>query len=508
MGQYIEFIKICKSFSNVRALHNISFKAEGGQVCALLGENGAGKSTLLKIMSGALPRDSGQIIINDEEVEFSSPSHAIQCGVSMIYQERQLVPELSVMENIFMEGLPHKAFGFVDFRKAERDAQKIIDAFGMHIKPRQKVSNLSVANQQMVEIMKAVQRNSPIIAFDEPTAALTDKETKALFKVILQLKDEGKVILYVSHRLEELYEITDKMVILKDGEYVTTLQTSRTNNNELVKYMVGREIGDIYNSLDRNHRIGEVVLELKEITTKHVFDISLTLRRGEILGFAGLVGSGRSELWEAVFGISKILTGEVILNGKTVNFNNPRAAIENGIALCPEDRKEQGLILLQSARVNITLPSLKKISKNGFINRVKECALSEKVVKDFGIKTPSIEKMVIQLSGGNQQKIILGRWMTSEPTILIMDEPTKGIDVGAKSEIYEFAYALAKQNIAIVFISSELTEVINVSDRVAVMKEGRLRAILDRDECLEDKVLSYAIVDDNNIRAGDTQEER
>ena len=323
MGQYIEFIKICKSFSSVRALHNISFKAEGGQVCALLGENGAGKSTLLKIMSGALPRDSGQIIINDEEVEFSSPSHAIQCGVSMIYQERQLVPELSVMENIFMEGLPHKAFGFVDFRKAERDAQKIIDAFGMHIKPRQKVSNLSVANQQMVEIMKAVQRNSPIIAFDEPTAALTDKETKALFKVILQLKDEGKVILYVSHRLEELYEITDKMVILKDGEYVTTLQTSRTNNNELVKYMVGREIGDIYNSLDRNHRIGEVVLELKEITTKHVFDISLTLRRGEILGFAGLVGSGRSELWEAVFGISKILAGEVILNGKTVNFNNP-----------------------------------------------------------------------------------------------------------------------------------------------------------------------------------------
>jgi L-arabinose transport system ATP-binding protein len=393
-----------------------------------------------------------------------------------------------------MEGLPHRALGIVDFKKAEQETQKLIDTFGINIRPRQKVGELSVANQQMVEIMKAVHRNSPIIAFDEPTAALTTSEINALFTVIRQLRSEGKVILYVSHRLEELYEVTDKMVIFKDGEYVTTLQTDQTNNDELVRYMVGRDIGDIYNTLERNHDIGSVVLELKNLTTKYVTDISLTLHSGEILGFAGLVGAGRSELWNAVFGADRVLSGEILLDGVPVRMKSPRAAIEHGIALCPEDRKEQGLVLQQSVRTNITIPIMDKVSRRGVINRKKEKALASKVVEDFSVKTPSVEKIVVQLSGGNQQKVILGRWMSAGPRILIMDEPTKGIDVGAKSEIYALAYQLAKQNIAIVFISSELTEVINVSDRVAVMREGRLQAILDRNDCTEDKVLSYAMV--------------
>jgi ABC-type sugar transport system ATPase subunit len=494
MEHYIEFKNICKAFSGVQALRNISFRADGGQVCALLGENGAGKSTLLKIMSGALQMDSGAIVIDGENVEFASPRQAIQRGVSLIYQERQLVPSLTVMENVFMDGLPHGALGIVDFKKAARETQKLIDTFGMKINPAQKAGSLSVAGQQMVEIMKAVHRNSFIIAFDEPTAALTENEIKSLFTVIRQLRSEGKIVLYVSHRLEELYEVTDKMVVFKDGEFTAELQTRQTNNDELVKYMVGREIGDIYKTLSRNRDIGGVTLEIRNLTTKYVTDISLTLRAGEILGFAGLVGSGRSELWNAVFGADKVLSGEILLDGVPVKLKSPKTAIGHGIALCPEDRKEQGLVLRQSVRTNITIPIMRKISKYGLVNRKKEKALAVKVTDDFNVKTPSVEKIVMQLSGGNQQKIILGRWMSSGPRILIMDEPTKGIDVGAKSEIYELAYRLAKQNMAIVFISSELTEVINVSDRVAVMRAGRLEAILDREECTEDKVLSYAVV--------------
>jgi len=273
---YIEFKEIHKTFPGVHALKGVSFRADGGQVCALLGENGAGKSTLLKIMSGALHRDSGTIEIDGNEVNFASPHQAIQSGVSMIYQERQLVPSLSVMENIFMEGMPNKALGFVDFKKAERRAQELIDTFGLNIEPWQKVSSLSVANQQMVEIMKAIHRNSTVLAFDEPTAPLSESEIKALFTVIKQLKNEGKVIIYVSHRLDELYEITDKMVIFKDGDYITTLNASETNNNELVKHMVGREISDIYSTLERNNNIGETILELKNLTSKYVSDVSLT----------------------------------------------------------------------------------------------------------------------------------------------------------------------------------------------------------------------------------------
>ena len=494
MDHYIEFIDICKAFPGVQALQGVSFRAEGGQVCALLGENGAGKSTLLKIMSGALTRDSGKIVIDGEEVNFTSPNQAIRNGVSLIYQERQIVPSLSVMENIFMESLPHKKLGIVDFKRTEREAQKLIDMFNLNIKPRQKVGSLSVANQQMVEIMKAIHRDSAVVAFDEPTAPLSENEIKSLFAIIKKLRDEGKIIIYVSHRLDELYEVTDKMVIFKDGEYVTTLKTGETNNSELIKYMVGREIGDIFNTSERNDNIGEPILELRNLTTKYVTDISLSLRAGEIMGFAGLVGSGRSELWNAVFGADKVLSGEILIDGSCVRVKSPKDAIARGITLCPEDRKEQGLITHQSVRTNITIPLLKKLSKFNILNRKMEDDAATRVVNDFSVKTPTIKKIVSQLSGGNQQKIILGRWMSANPRILIMDEPTKGIDVGSKSEIYDFAYKLAKQNIAIVFISSELMEVINVSDRVAVMREGRLQVVLDRADCTEDRILSYAMV--------------
>jgi len=496
MSNILEFTGINKVYPGVKALDDISFRAESGRVLALLGENGAGKSTLLRILSGDIRPDSGTITLNGEEKVFTSPYHAIQAGVSVIYQERQIVPALSVKENIFSGGLTQTKLGTIDNRALRRKTSEILKLFRLPIDPDELVGKLSVAHQQMVEVMKAYRRDSDIICFDEPTAPLTDSEINILFDIILQLKREGKIIIYVSHRLAEIFKITDDIVVLKDGKLVKTFKTDETNEKELIKAMIGRDVGDTYANLVRSEKAGDVVLEVKNLCTDLLNDISFTVRQGEVLGLAGLIGAGRTEVARAVFGADHIKSGEIIFEGRHVKFKEPKDAIEAGIALCPEDRKEQGLLLFRSVRENTTIPILKQISDWIFLDRKKEAAVTNEAVAKFTIRTPSIGKLVRELSGGNQQKVILGRWTNSHiPTkLLILDEPTKGIDVGTKAEIYQMVCDFARAGLAVIFISSELTEVTNVADRIIVMHNGHITGSLMREEATEENVLSLAML--------------
>ncbi|MDR3277953.1 MAG: sugar ABC transporter ATP-binding protein [Oscillospiraceae bacterium] len=496
MAQYIEFNHIRKVFPGVLALDDVSFRVEGGSVCALLGENGAGKSTLLKILSGDLQPDEGGIAIDGEPQKFTSPNAALKASVSVIYQERQLVPSLSVMENIFIDDLPTKGIR-VDKAALRKMTQEILDEFGLPLRPTELVGRLSVAHQQMVEIMKAYRRKSQIIAFDEPTAPLTDTEISVLFRLITQLKEEGKVVLYVSHRMAEIFQVTDEIVVLKDGRLVNKLRTAETNEQELIHAMVGRDIGDTYSSLVRNETFGEVVLEVKNLVTDYIHDVSFKLRKGEIVGFAGLVGAGRTEVARAIFGADPILSGEIYLNGGEVKFKSPKDAIAAGLALCPEDRKEQGLVLTRSISNNISIPVLSKMKTGLFLDRRKEKALADSAVEKYSIKTPTIDKIVYELSGGNQQKVILGRWASgsTDTKVLILDEPTKGIDVGTKAEIYQTVCDFAREGMSVIFISSELTEVINVSDIIITMHNGHITGSLTRQEATEERVLQLAMLD-------------
>ena len=497
MERYLEVTNISKSFPGVKALSDISFRAESGTVTALLGENGAGKSTLLKILSGVLKPDEGTVVISGKEVQVQDTHSAFEAGISIIYQERQLIPMMSVAENIFLDDSPEKKFGFVNKRELRAETQKLLDKFELPFGPDELVGRLPVAYQQMVEIMKAYRRDADIIAFDEPTAPLTEKEIRILFSIIEELKQQGKVILYVSHRMNEIFEITDRIVIFKDGQLVDVVNTSETTEQALIRAMVGRDIGDTYNKLDRNTEIGEVILEAKGLTNDVISDVSFQLHRGEVLGFAGLVGAGRTETVRAVFGADRITSGEILVNGKAVKMDSPRTAIASRIALCPEDRKEQGLILKQTIRSNISMPVLSKIKNGLLLSRKKEKALADEAVEKYDIRTPSIEKIAGELSGGNQQKVILGRWTSSliDVDVLILDEPTKGIDVGAKSEIYQTICNLAKQGKGIILISSELTEVINLSDRIIIMHNGHVTGTMTRAEATEENVLALAMQD-------------
>ena len=498
MEKHVEFRGISKAFPGVQALDNISFRIDGGKVCALMGENGAGKSTLLKILSGDLHPDSGCILINGAEQRFTSPHSALKASISVIYQERQLVDSLSVMENVFLEDIPLTKAKTVDRKTLRRRTQEIIDSFGLAIRPEEIAGNLSVAHQQMVEIMKAYRRDSDIIAFDEPTSCLMDSEVSVLFRLIGKLKTEGKAIIYVSHRMSEVFRIADDVVVLKDGKLVKTFRAEQTDEKELITAMVGRDIGDTFARLDRNLEPGDVMLEVRNLVTEDIRDVSFTLRKGEVLGFAGLIGSGRTELVRAVFGADPLISGEVLLEGKPVRFKSPRYAIEAGFALCPEDRKEQGLVLSRTVRENVSMPVLSKIRNGIFLDRKREADLAKKAVDKFSIKTPSIEKTVITLSGGNQQKTILGRWTSQimNTRILILDEPTKGIDVGTKAEVYQMVCDFAKQGIGVIFISSELMEVLNVCDNIIVMRNGRITGKVSREEATEEGVLALAMLEE------------
>ena len=480
MAKTLEFRGIGKSFPGVRALDNVN-------------------STLLKILSGDLSASEGQILVDGTVTAFHSPHDSQAAGISVIYQERQMMPSLSVMENLFAGALPKGKLGLVDKKVLYSEALKIIREFGLDIDPAEEVGRLSIANQQMVEIMKAYRRDSDIIAYDEPTAPLSEKEIELMFKVIEKQKAAGKAIIYVSHRMNEIFRITDEIVVLKDGRQVTTLKTAGTSEPELIKAMVGRDIGDTYANLRRNTPTDEVLLEVRNLCTPKLKNVSFTIHKGEIVGLAGLVGAGCTEVARALFGADPITSGEIFLGGEKVSFRSPREAIDKGIALCPEDRKEQGLVMYRSISDNVAMPVVNYLKKGlGFVDRSQATVLADQAVSDYAIKTPTIFKLVAELSGGNQQKVILGRW-TSEKVrtrLLILDEPTKGIDVGTKAEIYQKICDLAREGIGVLFISSELTEVINLADNIFVMRGGSISGCLPRAEATEENVLTLAMADE------------
>ena len=496
MGSVLEFSGISKYFPGVKALDDICFKAYGGEVLAFLGENGAGKSTLLKVLNGDYQPTKGKYLLDGVEKHFHTPQEAIEEGISVIYQERQILLELSVAENIFLGRMPSNKLGVIDTKKANQMAQKIIDEFGLPIDPTDKVKNLSIAYQQMVEIMKAYSReNLKVICFDEPTASLSDSEIESLFSIIKKLKEEGKIVIYVSHRMSELQRITDKVAIFKDGRYVDTVVTGEVSEKELIKLMVGRDLGDIYNDLDRNKEIGDVLLEVKNLSSDYVKPVSFTLHKGEVLGFSGLVGAGRTEVMRAIIGADPVRSGEIYLEGKKIVNRSPKEAMNNGIVLVPEDRKLQGILANLDVKDNISVSLLdKNANKLGVVNSRKEQEAAEKGIQEFKIKTPSSSKKIVELSGGNQQKCIVARWIATSPKVLILDEPTKGIDVGAKSEFYHMICDFAKQGLGVILVSSELPEVIGLSDRIIVMKSLRIAGEVSREEATEDKLLSLGMI--------------
>lgn len=499
MENTLEFKNISKYFPGVKALDNICFKAYGGEVLAFLGENGAGKSTLLKVLNGDYQPTKGEYLLDGIQKHFQSPHEAIQEGISVIYQERQILLELSVAENIYLGRMPVNRFGVIDMKKANAMAQKIIDDFGLPISPDTKVKDLSIAYQQMVEIMKAYSReNLKVICFDEPTASLSDAEIDCLFDIIRKLKQQKKIIIYVSHRMKEIQEIADKVAIFKDGKYVDTVVTKEVPEQELIKKMVGRDLGNIFDDLDRNKKIGDVLLEVKNVSSDYVKEVSFTLRKGEVLGFSGLVGAGRTEIMRAVIGADKKRSGHVYLEGKEIENHSPKDAVSNGIVLVPEDRKLQGIMSNLSVSGNINISILDKNSnKFGVIDEKKEREAAKTGIQDFKIKTPSPDKKIVELSGGNQQKCIVARWIATNPKVLILDEPTKGIDVGAKSEFYNMICQFAKQGLGVILISSELPEVIGLSDRIIVMRDRQISGEVSREDATEDKLLSLGMVGEN-----------
>jgi L-arabinose transport system ATP-binding protein len=496
MGSVLEFQNISKYFPGVKALDQVSFQAHSGEVLAFLGENGAGKSTLLKVLNGDYQPTGGKYLLDGFEKHFQSPHEAIEEGISVIYQERQILLELSVAENIYLGRMPASRLGFIDIRKANEMTAKIIEDFGLPINPTTKVKDLSIAYQQMVEIMKAYSReNLKVICFDEPTASLSDSEIESLFRIIGKLKEEGKIIIYVSHRMDELRRITDKVAIFKDGRYVATVETGAVPEAELIRMMVGRDLGDIYRSLDRNKVIGDVLLEVKNLSSDYVKENSFVLRKGEVLGFSGLVGAGRTELMRAIIGADEVKGGEIYLEGKKIRNRSPHEAMEHGIVLVPEDRKLQGILSNLSVSDNMNIAMLDTNSNRlGFVNGEKEEELAQKGIQDFKIKTPSPDKKIVELSGGNQQKCIVARWISTNPKVLILDEPTKGIDVGAKSEFYHMICKFAKEGLGIILISSELPEVIGLSDRIIVMKSLRITGEIAAEEATESKLLSLGMI--------------
>ena len=496
---YIEFQSINKYFPGVKALSDIQIRAESGRVYAFLGENGAGKSTLLKIMNGDYKPDSGSIVIDGKAVRFDSPREAIDHGISVIYQERQVLKEMTVAENVFLGNWIIGKGGMVDFERMNSETGKICAQFGLPLTPDEKVGKLSAAMQQMVEIMKAVRRDSSIIAFDEPTASLSDNEIGILFQIIGQLKAQNKVILYVSHRMKEIAQITDEVIVFKDGKIVGQVETCKTTNEELIRMMVGRPLGKVFEELKRNDDIGETVLELKQVTTDYVTDVSFSVRKGEILGFAGLVGAGRTEIMRALFGLDPILSGEVWLEGKRLQIGSPQDAIEQGIAMVPEDRKDQGILPNISVKGNISIVILRALrNKLSMIDNPRETQIAERAIEKYRIRTPGADKQISQLSGGNQQKAVLARWLEMRPKILILDEPTKGIDVGAKAEFYSIICECARAGITVLLVSSELPEIIGLCDRVVVIREGGVSAIVERKNSDEELLLRYAMIDEKN----------
>ncbi|HYE09095.1 MAG TPA: sugar ABC transporter ATP-binding protein [Patescibacteria group bacterium] len=492
MSTILEMKDIKKIFPGVVALDGVNLKAEEGKVLALLGENGAGKSTLMKILSGSYKPDGGEIHLYGKKEEIKGVNHAKTLGISIIYQELSISPNLSVAANIFALDEPTR-FGFIDDKEMINRAKKLLEELEIDISPTMLAKELSISNQQMIEIAKALSKNPKIIIMDEPTSALSSKETKILFKIIRKLKSEGKSIIYISHRMEELFEITDSVTVLRDGKYIGTVETAQTTSEEMIRMMVGREMDKVYPQKDFKYTKDEMLIELKNYNKKSFYsNINLHVRPGEILGLYGLMGSGRTEIAQGIFGILKKDSGEMYIHGKKVHVDNPFSAIEHKIAFVTEDRKNEGLVLSGSVYENVTMANIGKLlNKFGFIDNRKETMITEKHVESLRIKTPSIYQTINKLSGGNQQKIVLSKWFEIEPEILILDEPTRGIDVGAKFEIYKLMIELTKNGVGIVMISSELPEILNISDRLLVINNKSIVAELDPKATTQEEIMTF-----------------
>lgn len=501
MSDYIlEMRNITKEFPGVKALNDVNLKVKKGEVHALVGENGAGKSTLMKVLSGVYTNGTynGDIVLNGAIQSFTQIKDSERAGIAIIYQELALVKLMSICENIFL-GNPISKNGVIDWDKSYKEAEKVLKEVRMDLDPGTKVLNLGIGQQQLVEIAKAVAKKAEILILDEPTSALTETEARNLLKLILEFKEKGVTCIYISHKLNEIFSIADTITVLRDGKTVATKPKDELDEDKLIALMVGRELTQRFPRV--SHNPGETVLEIKnwtiedaEIAEKKVLEnVSFSVRRGEILGVAGLMGAGRTELFMSIFGcFGRKIAGQVFLNGRQIKTDNPKDVISEGISYLSEDRKGNGLILMQDVKKNISLASLQAISKMNVVNENKEIRAAERYVRELKIKTPSIEQTVGNLSGGNQQKVVLGKWLMTSPKVLILDEPTRGIDVGAKFEIYNIMNKLVEEGVCIIMISSELPEILGMSDRILVMHEGRIKGELSWQEATQEKVISYA----------------
>ncbi|MEC9490493.1 MAG: sugar ABC transporter ATP-binding protein [Halanaerobiales bacterium] len=500
--EILEMKSIIKDFPGVRALDHVNFTLEKGEILALVGENGAGKSTLMKVLSGVWPYPSyeGDIYLDDQLVRFDNTREAEEAGIGIIHQELNLLPDLSVAENIFLDRHPLNKFGGIKWEQLYDDAAKMLSRLNMNIDPRTELGDLTVGKQQMVEIAKALSLDTRILVFDEPTSALTESEINELFTVINELRASGVSIIYISHKMEEIKEIADSVVVLRDGSTIgDKIKIDQVTLDEIITRMVGRDIDDLFPKHD--FKRGEKTLEVKNISVpdpfnsdkKLVDNVSFSAYRGEILGISGLMGAGRTELVNAIFGVyGKKSEGEIYLNGEKLNIKAPVDAINNGIALVTEDRKELGLLLDKNLVMNMTLPSIEKFSSKLAMDNHAERAVAHKYVDELNIKTPGLDVFVEKLSGGNQQKVVIGKWLITESDVLILDEPTRGIDVGAKTEVYRLMNQLVEQGVTVIMISSELPEIMGMSDRIVVMSEGKKTAELKRSEADQETIMKYA----------------
>ena len=488
----IELKNITKSFPGVQALAGISLSFYPGEIHALIGENGAGKSTLIKIMGGVYKKEGGKILFRGKECEIEDVTHAQKIGISVIHQELSLIPDLSVMENLCLGIEPTLGrSAFIDKTAMRNTAIEIMEPLGLKINPHDYIRDLKTADRQMVEIARAVSRNAAIVIMDEPTSSLSSREVSTLFDIIRKLKDNNVGVIYVSHILSEVLSLSDKITVLRDGHLIKTLNASDADEKVLVKSMVGREIKDYFNKKDKE--IGDVILEVRNLTREpHFSGISFDLRKGEILGISGLVGAGRTEIIRAIFGSDKYETGEILLGGEKVDIHSSQKAIELGLGLVPEDRKLEGLMLEASVRNNISLPSIKSTARRGFINNKWELDICKEYIKKLKVSTPSRNTLTKSLSGGNQQKIVVAKWFAANSKILLLDEPTRGIDVNAKSEMYSLMNNYTKSGGSIVMVSSELPELLGMADRIVVIRQGKVSGILNRKDATEEKIMTLA----------------
>ncbi|MFC3854249.1 sugar ABC transporter ATP-binding protein [Salinispirillum marinum] len=479
---------ITKTFPGVKALDNVSLSVMPGEVHALMGENGAGKSTLMKVLGGIYQPDEGQIFVGEEPVVMANPIDAKQKGIVFIHQELSLADELSVAENVYLGELPTLSFGRVDWASLYKKTDDILARLNVNFTSDTRVGELSIANQQMVEIARALTVNAKAVIFDEPTASLTDAEKRVLFDVIADLKAQGVGIVYISHRMEEIFKITDRVSVLRDGQYQQTLPTGDTSEEDITQLMIGRKLDLSRAAVE--HDLGEVAIEVRDLSCGSVYqNINFYVRAGEVLGFYGLVGAGRTEIAETLFGLRQPSAGQILIEGKETHLNSPAKAIQEGISLVPEDRKGQGLILGMNCRDNMTLPQVQDMTAGPFVSDGAEIAIFDQYRDRLDIRTPGWQQAVGNLSGGNQQKIVIGKWLSMHPKVLIVDEPTRGIDVGSKSEIHKLIRELAATGYAVIVISSEMPEVLHVSDRIVAMYAGKIIRTFSADEVTEESLI-------------------